>query len=52
LGKVVDKDGKGIANVTVQIKGTNLATSTNASGSFEIKSQQNDATLIFTSIGL
>lgn len=50
-GKVLDKDGKGIANVTVQIKGTNLATSTNASGSFEIKSQQNDATLVFTSIG-
>jgi TonB-dependent starch-binding outer membrane protein SusC len=25
-GKVVDKDGKGIANVTVQIKGTNLVT--------------------------
>ncbi|WP_313262613.1 SusC/RagA family TonB-linked outer membrane protein, partial [Sphingobacterium multivorum] len=50
-GKVVDKDGKGIANVTVQIKGTNLATSTNVSGSFEIKSQQNDATLVFTSIG-
>jgi|GEM_PF-3781852 len=50
-GKVVDKDGKGIANVTVQVKGTNTATSTSASGSFEIKSQQIEATLMFTSIG-
>lgn len=50
-GKVVDaKAGNGLSGVTVTVKGTNVATQTDADGSFSIKSPSG-GTLIFSSAG-
>ena len=50
-GKVTDsKDGTPLAGITIQVKGSKLASQTNADGSFKIKVDEN-ATLVFSSIG-
>ena len=49
-GKVTGPDGQGIPAVTVKIKGSNAATTTDASGSYSI-TVPDGATLIFSSVG-
>lgn len=51
-GKVTDsKDGSPIANASVTIKGTNLGTTTDASGSFRLAVPDNNAVLVISSVG-
>jgi TonB-linked SusC/RagA family outer membrane protein len=49
-GKVVDETGNGIANVTVTVKGTKLATQTDAGGNYSLDAADN-AILLFSSVG-
>ncbi|MEJ7588366.1 MAG: TonB-dependent receptor [Ferruginibacter sp.] len=49
-GKVVDETGNGIANVTVTVKGTKLATQTDAGGIYSLDAAEN-AILLFSSVG-
>ncbi|MFT3824768.1 MAG: TonB-dependent receptor [Chitinophagaceae bacterium] len=52
-GKVLDKSsGQPLPAVTVSIKNTNLATVTDASGSFSINVRQTGATLVFSYAGM
>ncbi len=51
-GKVTDsKDGSAMQNATVKIKGTQIATQTDAAGSFKIKAPSSATTLVVSSIG-
>src|SRR6186997_2873581 len=50
-GKVNDESGKPLEGVTVQVKGTNIATATSADGSFTINAPSGTSTLIITSVG-
>lgn len=51
-GKVVDeKTGDPLPGVTVKVKGTNIATSTNISGIYNISAPDADAVLVFSFIG-
>jgi len=47
-GKVVNENGEPVSGVTVTIKGTNQATSTNSNGEFNLSNIDNNATLVFT----
>jgi iron complex outermembrane receptor protein len=49
-GTVLDQNGKGIPGVTVAVKGTNIATQTDASGVYRINAAET-ATLVFSSVG-
>lgn len=49
-GTVKDQSGKGLPGITVSVKGSNKATSTDASGNFSIDAGSN-AVLLFTSVG-
>jgi TonB-linked SusC/RagA family outer membrane protein len=49
-GKVTDRDGNPIPDVSVQVKGTNNATATNRKGDFSIAAAGADS-LVFTSVG-
>ncbi|CAN5364369.1 TonB-dependent receptor [soil metagenome] len=49
-GKVTDGTTTGIPGVTVQVKGTNTGTVTDATGNYIIQADEN-ATLVFSSIG-
>lgn len=49
-GKVVDEKGEPLPGVSVLIKGSNIATSTDAQGVYEIRTD-GEATLIFSLIG-
>ncbi|MES2848805.1 MAG: SusC/RagA family TonB-linked outer membrane protein, partial [Bacteroidota bacterium] len=49
-GKVTGADGQGIPAVTVRIKGSGVATTTGADGSYNI-SAPDGATLVFSSVG-
>ena len=49
-GKVVDETGNGIANVTVTIKGSKVATQTDAGGNYSLDAAEN-AILVFSSVG-
>ncbi|MEN5436343.1 TonB-dependent receptor [Sphingobacterium faecium] len=49
-GKVSDGNGAAIPDVTISVKGTNTATSTNSSGLFTINANQ-DATVIISAVG-
>lgn len=49
-GKVSDAEGKGIENISVQVKGTTTGTATNASGEYSINAASN-AVLVFSSVG-
>src|SRR5258706_1509855 len=49
-GRVLDEKGEPVAGVTVTIKGTTIATSTDANGEFSLRSIDKDAILIFTHV--
>lgn len=49
-GKVSDGNGAAIPDVTISVKGTNTATSTNSNGLFTINANQ-DATVIISAVG-
>ena len=49
-GKVTDSSGTPLAGVTITVKGTNLAATSNQNGLFTINANQN-ATLIISSVG-
>ncbi len=53
-GKVVDETGNGIANVTVTVKGSRVATQTDATGSYSLedKTTKNLALIIQAKLGL
>ncbi len=50
-GKVVDEQGKPMPGVTVRIKGTQMGTSTNVEGYFELPIPEGKYSLIFSFIG-
>lgn len=50
-GKVVNENGDPLAGVTVSVKNSNLATSTDESGGFILKDVPEQAVLVVTSIG-
>jgi len=51
-GKVTDsKDGSAMQNATVKVKGTQIITQTDATGSFKIKVPASATTLVISSIG-
>ena len=50
-GKVSDENGKPVSGATVQVKGTNIATTTNSDGSFVINTPSATSKLVITSIG-
>jgi iron complex outermembrane receptor protein len=50
-GKVTDKDGVGIAGVSVIAKGSTAGTQTSADGSYSLSVAQNVTTLIISSVG-
>src|SRR5688572_13035179 len=49
-GTVSDQSGKGIPGVTVQVKGSTTATTTDGAGQYGINAGSN-AVLVFTSVG-
>jgi hypothetical protein len=49
-GKITDQSGAPISGVTISIKGTNVAVSTNANGLFALNADQN-ATLVISYVG-
>ncbi len=51
-GRVVNENGEPVEGVTVTIKGTNFSISTNPSGEFLVKTVEENATLIFTSVNM
>src|SRR5678815_2589022 len=51
-GTVVDKKGEPLPGVTVTVKGTTTATSTNAQGAYTLANVPADATLVFTGVGV
>ncbi|RXF67394.1 TonB-dependent receptor [Arcticibacter tournemirensis] len=50
-GRVVDEKGVGLPGVSVRVKGTSAATSTDIEGRFRINVQDANASLVFTFIG-
>lgn len=50
-GKITDQNGKGLGSVSVNLKGTNLATSTGETGSFSLKVPDLNGTLIVSFVG-
>jgi TonB-linked SusC/RagA family outer membrane protein len=50
-GTVTDEKGRGLANATVTVKGTKIATSTALDGSFSLNVPANATTLIVSSVG-
>ncbi len=48
-GRVTNEKGEPVAGVTVMVKGTNNAVSTDANGEFTLKNVGNDATLVLSS---
>jgi TonB-linked SusC/RagA family outer membrane protein len=51
-GRVVNERGEPVEGVTVIIKGTNLATTTDKNGEFRLSNIDKDAVLIFTSVNM
>jgi TonB-linked SusC/RagA family outer membrane protein len=49
-GKVVDETGNGIANVTVMVKSTKVATQTDAGGNYSVDAAEKSI-LVFSSVG-
>src|SRR5438105_4877044 len=49
-GKVTDEKGNPLAGVTVQVKQTQVSTSTGSDGVFKIPAPNTNATLVFSSI--
>jgi len=50
-GKVFDENKKPVEGATVQVKGTTIATSTIADGSYSLMAPSGTATLVITSVG-
>jgi TonB-linked SusC/RagA family outer membrane protein len=50
-GKITDNTGAPVQGVTVQVKGTQIATSTNKDGTFTINAPSGSSVLVFTSVG-
>ncbi|WP_205510128.1 SusC/RagA family TonB-linked outer membrane protein [Longitalea arenae] len=50
-GKITDNTGAPLQGVTVQVKGTGIATATNHDGTFSINAPSGSAVLIFSSVG-
>ena len=50
-GKVTDETGKPVEGATVQVKGTTIATSTSADGTYLLMAPSGTATLVITSVG-
>ena len=51
-GTVTDKKGEPQAGITVSVRGTKMATSTNAQGSYTLNNVPADAVLVFTGAGI
>ncbi len=51
-GKVTNEKGESVEGVTVTIKGSKIATSTNSNGEFSIKNNGEEAVLVFTSVNM
>lgn len=51
-GKVTDEKGMVLPNATITIKGTNLATVTDAEGKFSLTVPSSARTLVFSSVGM
>jgi TonB-dependent starch-binding outer membrane protein SusC len=51
-GRVVNEKGEPAAGVTVQVKGTKTATSTDVNGDFYLTTVDEDAVLVFTSVNM
>jgi TonB-dependent starch-binding outer membrane protein SusC len=51
-GKVTDKKGEPLPGVTVTVKGTKTATSTNNAGVYTLNNVGADAVLVFTGVGI
>lgn len=49
-GRVVNENGDPVEGVSVSVKGTSIATSTNSLGEFYLKGVEENATLVFTSV--
>ncbi len=50
-GKITDENGESVA-ASVQVKGTNIGTTTDIDGNFELKGIENDAVLVITGINI
>jgi TonB-linked SusC/RagA family outer membrane protein len=50
-GKVTDDKGKGLENVTITVKGTNIGTLTNLDGAFTLNVPANATTLVVSRVG-
>jgi len=51
-GKVVDKNGQTLAGVNINVKGTDIRTSTDQNGSYTLRiPSETNATLVFSSVG-
>jgi TonB-dependent starch-binding outer membrane protein SusC len=50
-GKVTDEAGKPLLGATVKVKGTDLATATDAEGSYSLTAPSGTSTLVITSVG-
>ncbi|MFC6103555.1 TonB-dependent receptor [Olivibacter domesticus] len=51
IGRVTDEQGKPIERVTVLVKGTSVASSTDAQGNYQINMSSGGAVLVFTILG-
>ncbi|NCU05260.1 MAG: SusC/RagA family TonB-linked outer membrane protein [Chitinophagaceae bacterium] len=51
-GYVVDEEGEPAAGITVQVKGSQLAASSNAQGYFQLKGIEPDAVLVFSGVNV
>jgi TonB-dependent SusC/RagA subfamily outer membrane receptor len=50
-GKITDNAGSPLQGVTVQVKGTKIATATDATGTFSINAPSGSSVLVFSSVG-
>lgn len=51
-GKVTDEEGEPVPGVTITLKGTTTGTITDMDGNFSLSGVQDDATLVFTFVGM
>src|SRR3954469_10637397 len=51
-GRVTDDAGNGLPNVTINVKGTSLGTTSKPDGSFSLTAPNYAKTLVFTSVGM
>ncbi|MBD0376753.1 MAG: TonB-dependent receptor, partial [Flavisolibacter sp.] len=51
VGKVTNTEGQPLSGVTVQVKGSNVSTVSNANGTYQINVPSPDTELVFSSVG-